>query len=94
MSIRRGCVCSFQWGTRGHGIVRFLLTETEGETSLYVTPVEIDPEAPALPISYPTHYAVYLAKLLGTFATLGMAEDTWALNEGAIDEDAFLIKPS
>jgi predicted AlkP superfamily phosphohydrolase/phosphomutase len=57
---------------------------------LYVTPVEIDPENPALPISHPAHYAVYLAKLLGSFATLGMAEDTWALNEGAIDEDSFL----
>ena len=72
------------------GIVRFLLTATEPETELYVTPVEIDPESPALPISYPSHYAVYLAKLLGSFATLGMAEDTWALNEGAIDEEAFL----
>ncbi len=72
------------------GIVRFLLTEVEPEISIYVTPVEIDPENPALPISYPSHYAVYLAKLLGTFATLGMAEDTWALNEGAIDEAAFL----
>jgi predicted AlkP superfamily phosphohydrolase/phosphomutase len=73
-----------------HGIARFLLTATEPHTTVYVTPVEIDPESPALPISYPGHYAVYLAKLLGTFATLGMAEDTWALNEGAIDEDAFL----
>ncbi len=72
------------------GIVRFLLTETDPELSLYATPVEIDPQNPALPISYPTHYAVYLAKLLGSFATLGMAEDTWALNEGAIDESAFL----
>ncbi len=52
--------------------------------------MEIDPENPALPISHPAQYAVYLAKLLGTFATLGMAEDTWALNEGAIDEAAFL----
>jgi len=43
-----------------------------------------------LPISYPSYYAVYLAKLLGSFATLGMAEDTCALNEGAIDEDGFL----
>ena len=33
---------------------------------------------------------MYLAKLLGRFATLGMAEDTWALNEGVIDEQAFL----
>lgn len=72
------------------GIVRFLLTETEPEISVYVTPIEIDPENPALPISHPSYYAVYLAKLLGSYATLGMAEDTWALNEGAIDEDAFL----
>lgn len=72
------------------GIVRFLLTESSREVSIYATPVEIDPESPALPVSYPSHYAVYLAKLLGSFATLGMAEDTWALNEGAIDEGAFL----
>ena len=75
---------------RARGIVRFLLTATSPEISIYVTPVEIDPEQPALPISHPSYYATYLAKLLGTFATLGMAEDTWALNEGAIDENAFL----
>ena len=72
------------------GIVRFLLTESGPETSLYATPVQIDPENPALPISQPRYYAAYLSKLLGRFATLGMAEDTWALNEGVIDEDAFL----
>ncbi len=73
-----------------HGIVRFLLTETGSETSLYATPVQMDPENPALPISQPRYYAIYLSKLLGPFATLGMAEDTWALNEEVIDEDAFL----
>jgi predicted AlkP superfamily phosphohydrolase/phosphomutase len=72
------------------GIVRFLLTETEPSVSLYVTPIQIDPEKPALPISHPPHYALYLSKLIGPFATAGMAEDTWALNEGAIDEQAFL----
>ena len=71
------------------GIARFLFTSME-PPSLYVTPVQIDPERPALPISHPGFYAGYLAKLLGTYSTLGMAEDTWALNEGAIDEDAFL----
>ena len=71
------------------GLCDFYSRKTEPTVSLYVTPVEIDPENPALPISHPAHYAVYLAKLLGSFATLGMAEDTWALNEGAIDEDAF-----
>lgn len=77
-------------GVTARGIVRFLLRETSPEVSLYSTPVEIDPERPALPISHPAHYAVYLAKLFGAFATLGMAEDTWALNEGVIDEGAFL----
>jgi len=77
-------------GVSVHGIARFLLTETDPECSLYATPVQIDPENPALPISQPSYYAVYLSKLLGSFSTLGMAEDTWALNEGAIDDDAFL----
>lgn len=79
-----------QGGFCVHGIARFLLTATEPDPSLYVTPVEIDPENPALPISHPRYYAIYLAKLLGSFATLGMAEDTWALNEQVIDEEAFL----
>jgi predicted AlkP superfamily phosphohydrolase/phosphomutase len=77
-------------GVKARGLARFLVTETAPEFSLYVTPVHIDPERPALPISHPSYYAVYLAKLLGSFATLGMAEDTWALNEGVIGERAFL----
>ncbi len=71
------------------GIVRFL---QRSDGSLYATPVQIDPENPALPISHPGYYAMYLAKLLGTFSTLGMAEDTHALNEGAIDQAAFLLQ--
>ena len=67
-----------------------LLTETAPELSLYSTPINIDPEDPALPISHPSYYSAYLAKLLGAYSTLGMAEDTWALNEHAIDSDAFL----
>lgn len=77
-------------GVRIHGIARFLLTENASGISLYVTPVQIDPESPALPISHPACYSAYLAKLLGSYATAGMAEDTWALNEGAIDEAEFL----
>lgn len=72
------------------GIVRFLVTETEPQFSMYASPVQIDPERPSLPISHPATYALYLAKLFGSFATLGMAEDTWALNEGAIGERDFL----
>jgi predicted AlkP superfamily phosphohydrolase/phosphomutase len=77
-------------GIKVRGIARFLLTRADGAPRLYHTPINIDPEHPALPISHPTFYATYLAKLLGEYSTLGMAEDTWALNEGAIDEQAFL----
>ena len=77
-------------GSSVAGIVRFLLSRESPDFALYATPVQIDPQNPALPISQPPYYAVYLAKLLGSFATLGLAEDTWALNDGAIDEDAFL----
>jgi predicted AlkP superfamily phosphohydrolase/phosphomutase len=77
-------------GAKAAGMARFLLTETEPEFSLYMSPINIDPERPALPISHPSCYAVYLANLLGSYATVGMAEDTWALNEGVIGEEAFL----
>jgi predicted AlkP superfamily phosphohydrolase/phosphomutase len=77
-------------GAKACGIARFMLTELEPECSLYMSPIQIDPERPALPISHPSYYAKYLASLLGPYATCGMAEDTWALNEGVIDESAFL----
>jgi len=73
-----------------YGICRFYLIRTQPEVELYVSPIHLDPEHPALPISYPAIYSVYLAKLNGLFGTLGLAEDTWALNEGVLDEDAFL----
>src|SRR5262249_27214757 len=78
------------WFTRVRGICRFRLEQLVPHVRLYVTPVNIDPERPALPISHPLYYSIYLAKLHDSFATLGLAEDTWALNTGAIGEDSFL----
>ena len=77
-------------GITVRGIVRFYLLETTPNLKLYMTPINIDPDKPALPISHPFTYAVYLSKTLGRYATLGIAEDTSALNEGVVDEDAFL----
>lgn len=71
------------------GITRFLIRRIEPEFEMYVTPVNIDPERPAMPVSHPRIYSVYLSKLLGSYATLGEAEDTWALNERVISEDEF-----
>jgi len=72
------------------GVCRFLLLATAPEFELYVTPVNIDPEKPVMPIGYPSVYSVYLAKRQGPFATLGLAEDTWALNEQVLDDAQFL----
>src|SRR4029453_9548808 len=65
---------------------RMMVTEMDEHFSLYLTPLNIDPENPAMPISHPSYYATYLAKRIGPYCTLGLAEDTWALNEGVIDE--------
>jgi hypothetical protein len=77
-------------GVTVSGIVRFHLLSVSPEIRLYMTPIHIDPQKPAMPISHPTVYAVYLARKLGPYATLGLAEDTWALNERVIDEQVFL----
>ena len=77
-------------GFRVRCICRFLVSAIRPEFEMYVTPLNIDPEKPALPISHPFYYSVYLSKLLGRFVTLGLANDTWALNEGALTERAFL----
>ncbi len=77
-------------GIKVRGTCRLMLTELDEHVSLYATPLHIDPEKPAMPISHPSYYAVYLAKKLGKYATLGLAEDTWALNEGVIDDGTFL----
>ena len=69
---------------------RMMVTEMAEHFSLYVTPLNIDPENPAMPISHPSYYATYLAKRIGPYCTLGLAEDTWALNEGVIDDATFL----
>ncbi len=71
-------------------ISRFCLTVNNGCPSVYSTALHIDPFSPSLPISHPVYYSKYLAGLFGPFATLGLAEDTWALNNGAVSENIFL----
>jgi len=77
-------------GIKIRSICKFYVSQISPHFEMYVTPLNIDPEKPALPISHPFIYSVYLSKLLGEFITLGEANDTWALNEGALDERAFL----
>lgn len=77
-------------GMSAHGICRFNLRQVRPDVQVYVTPVNIDPRQPDLPISHPSTYSIYLAKLIGPYSTLGLAEDTWALNEEVLDDPTFL----
>ena len=77
-------------GIKVSGICRMMVTEMDDHFSLYLTPISMDPDKPAMPISHPSYYATYLSKKIGHFCTLGLAEDTWALNEGVTDDSTFL----
>jgi len=77
-------------GVTLRGIARFYITNLEKPFGLYVSPIHIDPEKPAMPVSHPGYYSVYLAKRQGPFGTLGLAEDTWAVNEHVLDGKAFI----
>jgi predicted AlkP superfamily phosphohydrolase/phosphomutase len=72
------------------GICRFYLKQTHPRFQLYVSPINIDPENPALPISTPTSYSRDLAKQIGEFHTQGIAEDTKALTAGVLDDKEYL----
>ncbi|MCP4204533.1 MAG: nucleotide pyrophosphatase [bacterium] len=77
-------------GVKVMGICRMLVTEIDEHFSLYVTPIALDPEKPAMPVSHPAYYSTYLAKQQGPYSTLGLAEDTWALNEDVVGDETFL----
>lgn len=74
------------------GIARFCLRTSASNdgVSLYISPINIHPEKPALPISEPAIFSSWLAKKHGLYGTLGLMEDTWGRNELALDDARFL----
>lgn len=72
------------------GMVRVYLSEGFPRPILYVSPIQVDPRDAALPISAPASYSAELAERIGDFHTLGMPEETWALNQGHLGEQAWL----
>ena len=72
------------------GICRFHLRQAHPRLQLYVTPVNMDPADPALPISTPDAYSRELDEDLGPFYTQGIAEDTKALSTGVFADQDYL----
>ena len=72
------------------GICRFYLKQVRPDFELYVTPVNLNPAAPALPISSPPEFSKEIADAVGPYFTQGMAEDTKALSDGVFNDEDFL----
>ena len=72
------------------GIFRLYLKQVRPVFQLYVSPVNIDPSAPELPISTPDSYSSEMAADIGLFYTQGMAEDTNAFREGVLSVEEFI----
>lgn len=72
------------------GICKVCLKQNFPEPLLYISPVNIHPEKPILPISHPAFFAKWISKIQGLFGTLGFLEDTWARNERALSDASFL----
>ena len=70
-------------------IGRFYLQQVRPHFRLYVSPLQIDPMQPAMPISTPPGWAQELAEELGYFYTQELPEDTAVLDEGIFDGGEF-----
>ena len=76
------------------GICRMYLKEVHPKFKLYVSPININPADPALPISTPSDYAQRLVKEVGYFYTQGMPEDTKALSNNVLTDSEYLDQAS
>jgi predicted AlkP superfamily phosphohydrolase/phosphomutase len=72
------------------GMFRVCARKLNPEFRVYVSPVNLDPGSPELPISTPPEYSRELAEAIGPFYTQGIAEDTAALRQGALTREQYL----
>ncbi len=72
------------------GICRFYLQEVAPNFRLYVSPININPAEPAVPVSEPDSFVRDVAGRLGPFATTGFQEDHKARTNGVFNDDEYL----
>ena len=69
--------------------VRFYLKQLSPKFELYVTPLQIDPEDPVMPISHPSSWSKQLCAALGRFYTHNIPEDAQAFKAGVLTAHEF-----
>ena len=70
-------------------LARFYLQRVRPVFRLYVTPLQIDPADPALPLSNPAGWAADLHDVLGPFYTQELPQETKAFSEGVFEGREF-----
>ncbi|MEJ2720281.1 MAG: alkaline phosphatase family protein [bacterium] len=72
------------------GICRFYLMQVRPTFRLYVSPVQIDPSNPEMPICTPPDYSREIVENVGPFYTQGLPDDTKALDEGIFGDADYI----
>ncbi|HEY3825500.1 MAG TPA: alkaline phosphatase family protein, partial [Bryobacteraceae bacterium] len=72
------------------GMVRVFVKQLHPHFEVYVSPVNVDPASPDLPISTPRAFSHEISRQTGRFYTLGIPEDTAAMRQGVFDLQEFL----
>lgn len=74
------------------GVARVFAKSLGVTPTIYVSPINLDPLAPAQPISSPETFSVEIAEDVGRYYTQGMPEDTKALVGGVLSDEDFLAQ--
>ena len=72
------------------GICRFYLKQAHPHLQLYVTPINIDPSAQAMPVAHPQEVGGEIASAIGPFWTKGLPSDTKALDYRILDDEGYV----
>ncbi len=71
-------------------IVKFYLIESKPNFKLYMSPLNINPSNPALPVSSPASFSKRLAREFGYFYTQNMPEDTKAYSNSVFSTEDYI----
>ena len=72
------------------GICKFYVKSVHPEFEMYVSPINIDPSEPVLPVVSSEEYGRDLVRNTGYFYTQGLPEDTKALSYNVLTDDEYL----
>jgi len=74
------------------GMVRIYLKEVHPHFAMYLSPVNVDPMEPGLPISSPSSFSSEIAEAVGRYYTQGFPADTKALSHALLSDDEYLAQ--